>query len=241
MSQTIEVTRDYSLFQTIVGNRKVRDAHIKRLKDSIGRTPEPISVNAILINDKNEIIDGQHRFEAIKELDLPVYYIKAKGLGLDDVQILNANQRGWTPKDYAKSYSKLGNKDYDTYLEFDKEFGLNHDTLLSYLATGNNVITRPQFDEGKMKIEDKEGSRLLCEQLADAGKFYLDGDKKYKKRAFTTAFKKMWENPSYDHAIMMVAMEKRGYTLEDYAQWQDAVRAIENIYNKHQRNQVRFF
>ena len=39
-------------------------------------------VSPILVNEKMEVIDGQHRLQAQKELNLPTYYIKNKGYDL---------------------------------------------------------------------------------------------------------------------------------------------------------------
>ncbi len=99
----IESTENYTLFKTIDGNRKVRSAHVKKLKESIVIDPRTILFAPILVNEKYQVIDGQHRLEAIKQLGLPVYFIRHKGLGLDIVQKLNSNAKQWQPIDYWPS------------------------------------------------------------------------------------------------------------------------------------------
>ena len=51
-------------------------------------------------NEKYEIIDGQHRFEAVKELQKEIYFIKVKGLELDQVRRLNTNTKGWNCENF---------------------------------------------------------------------------------------------------------------------------------------------
>ena len=58
------MTNDYSMFESMSGNRDVNDLHIKRLKESMQE--KYISV-PIIVNEKNQIIDGQHRFQSAKE------------------------------------------------------------------------------------------------------------------------------------------------------------------------------
>ena len=68
----IYMTTDYSMFSSMKHNRNVSEAHIHRLMKSMSEKQYPVP---IVVNEKNEIADGQNRFEAIKALNLPVYYM----------------------------------------------------------------------------------------------------------------------------------------------------------------------
>ncbi|MEQ9286955.1 MAG: ParB N-terminal domain-containing protein [Cyclobacteriaceae bacterium] len=80
-------TNDYSSFKKIKGNRGIDPQHVNRLEHSFKKkhlkTP-------ILLNEKMEIVDGQHRVEAAKNLNLPVYYIIKENYGLDEARALNS-------------------------------------------------------------------------------------------------------------------------------------------------------
>jgi len=69
-------TTDYSKFNTLAGNRQVNIAHVKKLESSFD---EEYLISPILVNEKFQIIDGQHRFEAAKNLKLPIYYYMIQG------------------------------------------------------------------------------------------------------------------------------------------------------------------
>ena len=59
----VYVTTNYAIFKIIPGNRPLKSAHVKRLKESIlkhGYLSAPI-----VTNGKGEIMDGQHRFQAL--------------------------------------------------------------------------------------------------------------------------------------------------------------------------------
>ena len=82
----IYMTNDYSMFVSMKHNRNISEAHIQRLMKSMSEKQYPVP---IVVNEKNEIADGQNRFEAIKALSLPVYYMVIPGLTIEDVKRLN--------------------------------------------------------------------------------------------------------------------------------------------------------
>lgn len=90
-SNQVHTTTDYFLFfKPIEGNRNKNIIHLSRLKKSIS---ENYLFTVIIVNEKYEIIDGQHRFECVKELKLPLHYIVCKGYGLNEVHVLYENSK----------------------------------------------------------------------------------------------------------------------------------------------------
>ena len=65
-------TKDYDLFSFIKGNMKINRSKVERFKKTMANKR---ILPPIFINDKHEIIDGQHRFTAIREMKLPLNYI----------------------------------------------------------------------------------------------------------------------------------------------------------------------
>ena len=100
----ILTTNNYELFKSIDGNRNVNELHLSRLKKSIQKK---YLFTFILVNEKHHIIDGQHRFEVIKELGLPLNYVVCKGYGINEVHQLNENSKNWNADDYLDGYCKL--------------------------------------------------------------------------------------------------------------------------------------
>lgn len=235
---TIQKIDDYSVLKRVEGNRGHSKPHIKRLVDAISKDAGCIKYNPILINEKNEVIDGQHRLEAIKELGLPVYAIQENGLTLENVQALNANTKVWSPMDYAKSFSELGNHNYADYINFKKHYKLNHDVLLQYLAL-DRPMTGEMFKQGKLVVPHLERSDALCKKLMDFERFY----KRFKIRSFALAFKKVWEHPQYDHERMLLKLNQRPDAITDEALPENYVRQLENLYNHglSAENKLRFF
>ena len=73
----VKVTDEYNIFTFAEGNRAINPAQVKNLIKSIeniGLIPTPI-----VVNEKMQILDGQHRVEACRQLKMPVYYIVVPG------------------------------------------------------------------------------------------------------------------------------------------------------------------
>lgn len=233
----IRSTGDYNAFRTVKGNRKVRPSHVKKLKLAIEKDPESTQYNPILINERWEVIDGQHRLEAMKQLELPIYYVKVKGLTLDNVQQLNSISKQWQPVDYAQAFALLGNDNYAKYLEVkESDYSLNHDSLLRYLSL-DNPITSVSFTEGKLRVDNFPRSWELLTQLYDIGAYYP----RFQLRSFALAFLKFATEDHYDHSRMLSQMEKYAAKyLNDYAREQDYFKALNKVYNQGKHDKVHF-
>ncbi len=103
-------TRNYEIFHRLCGNREVVDNRKNIIKQSI--IENGYIRNPIVVNEKMEIIDGQGRLEALKELGLPVEYVISKGAGQKECVALNANQKNWKTYDYIKSFAEMNVPEY---------------------------------------------------------------------------------------------------------------------------------
>lgn len=236
---TIRQSTDYSLFNTVLGNRTVRPAHVKKIRTAIERDPESIKYNPVLVNESMEVIDGQHRKAAIEQLGLPVYYVMVEGLQLQDVQKLNSVAKQWQPIDYAEAFKQLGNQNYAYYVDVKKnpDLTLNHDSLMRYLAL-NNPITSQSFNEGRLRVDDIDKSIELLNQLHEVGNYY----KRYNIRSFALAFLRLAREDRYDHKRMMKQMKLYSDQIEDYSKETDYFKALNRVYNwnKNDKNKVFF-
>jgi hypothetical protein len=109
-------TNDLSIFKTLPGNRVPNLQHINRLTYSINKYG--MKCNPILVNDKWEVIDGQHRLEAAKIAKTYIFYIITPGYTLKEVHTLNLNQKNWSKSDYMDGYANMGIESYIKLREF---------------------------------------------------------------------------------------------------------------------------
>lgn len=231
MSTKVLKTTNYNSFKLINGNRHISNNHVKHLAEAMRDRPETNSVRPILVNGDMEIIDGQHRFEACKLLNEPIYYIKGEGLTLEDAQRLNATQRNWSPMDYAYSFAIAGDESYQQYLDFRAEYKLPHNTTLAYLTQNINVPGMAQvFRDGMFKVKDIDLAHKIAGQLLEVGAV----SKEYRRRYFGISFLLMATNPKYRHKHFVQAVEKHGSKyLARYENLSDYIRAFEAVYNFH--------
>ena len=164
MNKEIYTTKDYDLFRKLIGNRDVDIKRIQKIKKSIleiGYVTSPI-----LVNEKMEIIDGQGRFYALKELGMPIDYIVEEGLGYKECVGMNVYQTNWTAYDYIISYATRGYKSYEYFLQLQRDYPLITSleviaiALLGKSKLGSEeikscslVVTEKQFIEAKEKLE----------------------------------------------------------------------------------------
>lgn len=109
MANEVLRTNDYSIFKLLNGNREIgeRSQQIIQSIKKIGWVSCPI-----IVNENMEIIDGQSRYFALKELAMPVEYIVIDGLRLKDCRALNTYNKSWGRQDFIYSYATEGNENY---------------------------------------------------------------------------------------------------------------------------------
>jgi len=231
----VHTTKDYSLFKTLNGNRDVNQLHLTRLKESIKKNH---LTTIIMVNDKFEIIDGQHRYLISQELNLPINYIISKNYGLNEVQILNANMKNWATIDYVNGYCDLGYKDYIIYRDFVEKYPFQSAVIILLLngehesGKKNNLYVK--FKQGLFKVKDLNNAISIAEKFLMLEPFY----KGYLRRNFQVAIYGMLKNKNFDFNEFLIKLKQQPTTLQDctcVSQYKDL---IEEIYNYRRRDKV---
>lgn len=239
------VTKDYDQFIMLEDNRMINWNHVLRLSEAIKAYPEGMKFEPILINDHWEIIDGQHRLKALKELGYPVYYQIGHGLDINDTIRMNVYRRNWTPLDYAYTYAARGKKDYQRYLNLhDKHLDLQHRTLMAYMQGGEGNRAGHLFNEGNFLAPDTDPEIARRLQMYYEIKDFAPQKSGFSSnRAFQRAVLTIIQHKSYDHERMVGKLEYAAtkYLNAPFATLEDAARALEALYNENARDRVRFF
>ena len=113
--QVVYTTEDYDKFTFIKENRSINKAHVKKLIESM---KQKTIFNPILINSKNEIIDGQHRLLALKSLLKEVEFTIVDDVNVDDLISLNTNSKDWRNPEFLEHYVKSEHKEYKVFKYF---------------------------------------------------------------------------------------------------------------------------
>lgn len=96
-------TTNYDLFNFIKGNRNINKQHLNTLVKEIQKE-NLLEFKPILVDKKYNIIDGQHRIRAAKQLGLPIYYLIRSECDISSIAALQTQLR-WVTQDYIKLYS----------------------------------------------------------------------------------------------------------------------------------------
>lgn len=230
-SNQVHTTTDYFLFKPIEGNRNKNLLHIYRLKKSMAET---YLFTVIIVNEKYEIIDGQHRFDVIQELKLPLSYVVCKGYGLNEVHILNQNSKTWTSDDYLDGYCKLGYKDYLKYKEFKELYGIGHYECM-WLLNGSQLSNPTQvFFTGDFKIKNYNEACKIIEKIMLVEPYYQE----WKRRSFILAMLQLFKNPNFELTEFLQKLKLQPTALSNCSTTNQYVSLIEEIYNYRRREKV---
>ena len=164
-----KVTKDWKSLQFLEDNRDIDDGAVKRLAESIKKFGQ---LQPIVINEKWEVIEGQHRVRACKLLGIPVLYVISEGATIKEVILMNNIQRGWLNKDYLKCFCHLNHKSHDEYRKmktFFEDYGLNFSVSINLLAGGFTYTgggkANTAFKDGNFKIKDLKKAERYASQL----------------------------------------------------------------------------
>ena len=229
LTQVYQTTK-YSLFRYLEGNRALDRVNLKRVKDSI---EQEYLINPIIINEKFEIIEGQHRFEAAKELGLPIYFIQVDGYGLKQTHRLNTISKKWDYLEFAYSYANLGNENYKLFLEFKNKYKFDVRGVIGILGEkssgGQYGKHIEKFARGEFIVGDVERAHELANNILDfKNKDYYAG---YTKRSFILATIKLMKHPAYSHDHMLKQLEKRAFPIYDFPNSGLYLETLTKIYN----------
>ena len=165
----VRLTKDWGKLKFLEDNRDTDDADVKRLAESIKNNGQ---LQPIVINEKWEICEGQHRVKACILLDIPVLYVISEGATIKDTILMNNNQKSWKNRDYLKCFSHKNHKNHQEYRKVKKffdDYNLNFSVTINLLS-GNFVYhgggnSNKAFKEGKFKIKNLHAAEKYGSQL----------------------------------------------------------------------------
>lgn len=227
----VHTTTDYGLFKSIDGNRNLNLLHLNRLRKSM---QERALFTIITVNERYEIIDGQHRFEVSKELGLPVHYVMCEGYGLNEVHIINATSKVWDADDYLEGYIKLNKPAYIQYAKFKNHYEFSHNSCMTILAGGYNGAYYKQFYDGLFEIKNYKAAVEFAERVMLVAPYYAG----FKRRHFIDALLQLVRKPQFEFMEFLNKLRLNPSSLTDCNTVSQYITLIEEIYNYRRRDKV---
>lgn len=224
---------DLSVFKIITGNRSVETARVKKIKDSISTVG---MINApIVCNENMEVIDGQGRLQACRELGEPVPYVIIKGLTIDHCRAMNLNQTNWKLFDYIKSYADEGNINYIRLLELENKFKWADGILLDLVLCNNSTSANDKVRSGQLIFSEDSKSQVETLSLWLSR---FNGVDTNRRRELYHALRFCYDLDSVDNEVLVKKVLASKVSFRGVANVFACLKVLEDIYNKRSREHV---
>lgn len=165
-------TTDYDRFCIMKQNRVVSVGHVRKLVGLISKR-NLLHMVPILVTEELEVIDGQHRLAAARELGVPIYY-QINDLSGDDIAMLNSASKNWVGADYLHYWAALGEPDYKALAAF-----MNRHPVISFsnaktMLQATTTVKMEEFKKGFWRMGDvahAEQAAVLVERIGHETSF----------------------------------------------------------------------
>jgi len=238
IANTVYKTKNYGQFIRLDDNRDLLSRRLSRLIESF--TAKYI-MSPIICNEKLEIIDGQGRYEAAKELDLPVYFIIVPGLTIEDCRLLNRYNSTWSALDYCKSFA-MTIPAYALLLKTSAETSLPVTRVASLAGRAVNGGHKSMeiLYTGKLQFtpEDAETVKRRC-KMADELRTALLFSERLNDQ-FYGSIKVMDSFAGYNHERMLKNCKQLRTTFVQTSSLSTQLKEFERIYNYRSKNPLYF-
>lgn len=237
----VHLTNEYDKFKKLQGNRAVDSMRLAKIRESVQKIG---FINGpIIVNERYEVIDGQGRLEVCQADGIPIPYIVIEGIGIDECISMNINQSNWKTTDYIKAYADLGKPDYIRFQAYlDANYTRNSGLCLS-LTVLHWAAFHTDLSNNDSKI--REGTLSFTHERRNNANEMLEFFDEFKdvqtnnKRSFFAAlgYCTLFEDVDKYRLIKVVTSAKPS-TFMAISSTQDAIEAIEDVYNHRARQRV---
>jgi hypothetical protein len=166
-------TTNYDKYKVNSLQRMTKESHVKNLMESMEKNGF-LPNKAISVNEKNEIIDGHHRYFAAKKLGIPALIQVCKGMDSQTIIESNQYQKEWLKDDFIQTYVKQGNPNYIAIVDLKNKFPKTTTTnaLMLLLNSPNGHPKTEDFQKGNFKVVSIKKAEELAEKLEIMSKYY---------------------------------------------------------------------
>lgn len=223
-------TDNYEMFKFKEENRNVDNLRVNGLMNQLkkdGRQLQPI-----IVNKKLEIFDGQHRYQALKNLGWNIKYFIDEELITENIISINTSQIKWQTPDYLHKQSVENNEFAKKLIEIQESLGFTAPVSMraicgknvsdKIIRSGSYEFTNEQYNKGLKKLKwlaNLETELLKTRTIAS-------------KRSFERTLLKVLELANIDlKRLYDNIVKKYGERKFKYGNLEECEQAIEDMYN----------
>lgn len=218
-------TFNYGLFKFIESNRETKRAHVDNLKEQI---KDGYEMPPIIVRENGEILDGQHRYLALIELEEEVQFIVKNDIKKDVLQKSNSNVSKWTTKDHINFFKEEGNTNYKKLEDF-----INYSELSPAVAA--KVLGKAKSTKGGSLSKAIQNGTFVVTSEEDAYQFIEEVVLKIRMDKPTTKILnslRMVYNFGVDNKLLVTVVNALEEELLLLSKESKITERIVNLYNK---------
>lgn len=229
-------TKSYEDFKLIKGNRNINPRKVKSLMESISDIG--LHKLPIVVDDSLSIGDGQHRFNACRNLNESVYFTVDDDLSLNVCKRLNMHNSNWGLRDFIKSFEVDDDwENQQSYIYLDK--------LLEVENMSTTLLASALFGIKSLPYTLKNGMLLVTEQDYNRALNVIDYTFGIVNEIPLQDIKSMSRPVSFYQAIMLLYLSEKirpqrlkdllkdSYKLLSFNNTDTCIDAIAKLYNKN--------
>jgi len=245
-SSLIEVfiTHNYSIFKILDKNRHLKKKNVERLVESL-KIADYQAYQPLLVSKYGHILDGQHRFEACKILNLPIHFIVYPEDDYHDViERLNCAKEKWVTKDYLHFHA--GEKNVQKLVSLKNTHSMPTNTVYMMIQGGHSShkTIASVFQKGLKFQVDPD---LLDDFYSYINEFidYLplgsNAISYFKHTPFLSAVLDYYKHEKVDNERLMEKLKMRWKNLTRSRKKNQIKKELKELYNYNAKSNKRIF
>jgi hypothetical protein len=224
-----EGQHDYDQFKLSSFNRD--PSHYKKVKESIEENDYTM-YQPILVDKSMNIVDGQNRFLACKELGLPIYFIVSQEIHIYAAAEINQASKNWGAMDYARHYAQRGKEAYVELLDRCAKYDQRISVVGSFgkMKDGARSVSH-NIKKGTFEFREDIDIDAFFDHMSIFEQ-YFDFAKKEK---FVKAMLKLYMHPNYFEEKMEQKLKLNSSIVREQSKVGDMADELVKLYNFHTR------
>ena len=240
--EQVNSTKNYTIFKTLSGNRPLSKSHLKKLRKSI-EDNNHLNLHPIIVNQNFEVIDGQHRLQCAKDLEIEIFYIKSDTVSDQHLIDCNVNQKSFECDNYIDYFAiKEKKEEYIKLKNMLRQTTLKPKALLTLIlgTVSQNILDF--LKTGKFKFPSSENAEKIIEFFLNFFSYAKDKRLKpismFTNHNFTRAFRWLVETTGFEQDIFYKKLDLRWFDLKPQRTAEDWYALLINIYNFKNQNKI---
>ena len=161
-------TVDYDRLEYHKANRSVKPAHVKKMMESILQNGLLRFIVVVCLAGKYIIADGQHLFEALRQMGVRVYFllkdVADEYEAFRIISQMNSTQKGWTLGDFINGWAFFFDS-YGTLQKMIHQYRLTDAATAMVLGNMTKSTVRTAIKAGEFKAYNEEHANLFLQAI----------------------------------------------------------------------------